>query len=148
MNEKEFGKEEYLVQLKLVALLSVDEINELKEKIPALIKKRIKQYNYPYIIEQDNLILIHNTNIQAYINCEISKYNKITEKEKEFMNNEVAQVRKDAWNTFTENQSEKILNIYHRMEQELSDMFNNSPFFEKKFESSRLSRKKQTTKED
>lgn len=130
--EKEFKKEEYLVQLKFVALLSVDDIGELKEKIPALVKKRIESYNYPYIIKKDKSISIHNTNIQAYIRCAISIYDEINEEEKEFMNNEIAQVRGHVWNEFTEEQSNKIKVIYRKMERKIDETFNNSQFFHKK----------------
>jgi len=130
MNEKEFKKEEYKVELKLVAILSVDDINELKEKIPAIIKKRIGQYNYSYLIEKDDFI--GNMNMFAYILCKISEYNEITEEEKYFMNYDVAKVREKIWNVFTEEQSNKIREIYRKMESEIRDTFNNSHFFEKK----------------
>lgn len=134
---KEFKKEEYKIELKLVALLSVNDINDLKDEIPALVKKKIESYNYPYIIKKDKIIDVGNMNMRAYIRLNISKYDEISEDEKAFMNNEVAQVRKERWSEFTDEQSNKINIIYRKMENEIANAFNNSPFFKKELKTSR-----------
>jgi len=133
LSEKEFKKEEYKIELKLVALVSVNEINELKNTIPELIKKRIEHYNYPYIMEKDKLIKINTMNMRAYISCSISNYVDINEEEKLFINNEVAQVRNNIREEFTKEQTEKISEIYRKLEKEINNTFNNSPLFEVKF---------------
>lgn len=138
LSEKEFKKEEYKIELKLVALLSVDDINELKDKIPEVIKTKIESYNYPYIIKKDNIIDVGNMNMRAYIRLNISKYDEISKNEKDFMNNEVAQVRKERWSEFTDEQSNKINIIYRKMEKEIANAFNNSPFFKKELKTSRI----------
>ena len=137
MEGKEFKKEEYKVELKLVALCSVSDINDLKEEIPALVKKKIESYNYPYIIKKDKIIDVGKLNMRAYIRLNISKYDEISEDEKDFMNNEVAYVRKERWSEFTEEQSNKINIIYRKMEKEVVNAFNNSPFFKKEIKTSR-----------
>lgn len=134
---KEFKKEEYKVELKLVAIRSVSDINDLKDEIPALVKKRIENYNYPYIIKKDNIIDVGNMNFTGYIRIKISKYDEISKDEKDFMNNEVAQVRGNVWCEFTEEQSNKIHIIYRKMEKEIANVFNDSPFFKKKLKTSR-----------
>ena len=134
--EKEFKKQEYKVELKLVALLSVNDINELKEEIPNLIKKRIERYNYHSLIEKDDSI--GTMNMRGYIKCKFSKYNGISEEEKVFMNNEVAKIRNDWDSEFTDEQSEKIIEIYNRMEREISDIFNNSAFIKEKLQNTWL----------
>lgn len=135
--EKEFKKQEYKIELKLVALLSVNDINELKEGIPKLIKKRIECYNYPYLIEKNDSM--GSMNMQGYIKCNISEYNEISEEEKAFMNNEVARI-KENWECFDDEQSRKSLEIYRRMEKEISNTFNNSAFFKEKLQNTWISK--------
>ena len=129
MNGKEFKKQEYKIELKMVALISVDDINELKNKIPELIKNRISQYDYPYVFKKNKKISVHNTNMRANIKCKISEYDNITQQEKDFMNKDVYPIRKDTNKTFTEKQSIEIGRIYRKMERELLITFNNSLFF-------------------
>jgi hypothetical protein len=141
--EKEFKKEEYKIELKCVAILSVDDINELKLRIPELIKDRISNYNYPYIIAKNDSM--NTMSCQVYIKCKISKYEGISQQEKEYMNGEVADIRKNFVVDFSpeyfakqEEQMAKVNDIYYKLEKEVEKTFNNSEYLKELMENSWL----------
>ncbi len=123
----EFKKHTYKIELKLAAFIDTDNIEELKELIPALIKTRIDNYNYSYLLKKK--IPISNRNMRAYISAKIEESNIISIEQKEFMNTEVAKVRSDMSKTFTNSQGQRSDEIYNKMERELEETFSKSPFY-------------------
>jgi hypothetical protein len=131
-NEREFKDKEFKVGLKFSAILSVDDIDDLKEKIPEVIKKRIQTYNYQYCVDHDHRM--GNMNHQAYFRLNISEYNGVSDEEKRIMNTDVAAVRRacNIYIDFTERQKEIINTLYLRLEEEINTMFNYGEFWQQK----------------
>ncbi|MBD3197501.1 MAG: hypothetical protein GF317_20780 [Candidatus Lokiarchaeota archaeon] len=102
MTEKEYFDQEYKVEVKMVAILSVDHINELKDKIPELMQKGF-DYNYEYCMEnksEDGTIALGSRNAQKFLALQISEYNRISEEEKDFVNNVVVPSRRNRKDPF------------------------------------------------
>jgi len=140
MDEREYKQQEYKIELKMVAILSVDHIDEIKEKIPALIKRGIESYDYEYCMEQadDNDLAVGNRNAQRLIALQVSEFNKITQKEKDFVNNIIVPSRHDvSFPTSVadveeeRNRVDKYAKIWMKQEKELEDSFIDTQICEK-----------------
>jgi len=129
---KEFKKQEYIFELKLVQLVSVDNANQLKDKLLKTIEKRIFQYNFDYLeneIDTKGSSKLGAINGYGYYKGRLSKYNDITEEQKHIMNNEIAKVRKTMFIDFTEEQKRIIDKLYAQIQSLIQDLFNNSDLF-------------------
>lgn len=128
MSGKEFKKKEIKFEMKIVALLSIDDFNELKEKILKTIRNKL-QYSFDYIenkIVEEGSFAFQPINMWCYCKGRFSEYNGISLEDKDFMNGEIATFRKSHLAAFNIEQSKKIDDIYYKMEKEVYDTFNSS----------------------
>ena len=130
--EKEYKKQEYKIELKMVAILSVNHINEIKEKIPKIIEKGL-HYNFEYCKEKDGNVVVGNRNSWRFIALQISDYDTITQEEKDWVNNIIVPSRQVASfptnNTDIEREEEQIkkyAKIWKKQEKDLEDSFINT----------------------
>ena len=137
---KELKEKEFVVELKFAAILSVNEAADLRIEIPKLIEKRLKQYNYPYLVDKPTQI--HTMNSQAYIRCRISRYEEISAEERAFINSDVIRaIRSRLDLTFSPEQGDKLTSIYRRKEKKINEVFNESPFWSEKNLTTRYNKK-------
>jgi hypothetical protein len=93
ITKRELKDQAFKVELKMVGILSVDNIQEIQEMIPELVKKGI-DYNYAYILEKEDIVAVGSRNSQKFIALQIEKYDKISEEDKNYVNNVVVPSRK------------------------------------------------------
>jgi len=130
--EKEFGKKEYILELKIVQCVSVDTPKEFKEKLMKRVTKRVFSYSFDYIekeIEKQGFTKIGGINGYGYYKGKLTRYKEISEEQKQRMNTEIARVRNNFTGEFTREQTIFMDSVYIPLHQKIEDLFNNSEIF-------------------
>ena len=139
--EKEFGKKEYILELKIVQCVSVDTPEELKEKLIERITERAFSYSFKYLtndIEKNGFSKIGNINDCGYYKGKLTKYEGISEEDKLRMNTEIEGVRASFMGGFTKEQKDFMDSVHLPLHKTIEDLFNNSEIFKELIEDSMI----------